>query len=219
MVKRTAERSIFSMAVISEYENETHAMRLVSKLRFPLMRMKWLSGWALVLSFWCCGLALGNPEPDVPVMVRVLASGEVVVTAEVDPRCFSDEPMAERWFMKVDVDRRAAAELEALKVQVREALAVWVRFETNPKLELKPTWELSFTGRGGQELLKPDDPVMVRAVWRLTLPQGTKGWRVCAVEGGRFAVVVRYALDDRVLERVATLFPGECAFWLELPGR
>jgi hypothetical protein len=59
---------------------------------------------------------------------------------------------------------------------------------------------------------------VVRAVWTLTLPSAEK-WRVRAADEARYAVVVRYRVDERVLDRVATLFPGESAFWLEMPSR
>ena len=48
-------------------------------------------------------LAWANPEPDVPVHCHFDKDGSVTVRIEIDPRCFTDDPMSERYLMKVDL--------------------------------------------------------------------------------------------------------------------
>lgn len=165
------------------------------------------------------GVLQANPEPDIPVQCAFAAAGTVEVSVEVDPRCFTAEPMLERWFMKVDLTTQPPEALDALKQQVKEALAKWLRFETDPALVMRPEWNLSFTGLGGVELVQFDAPVVVKAVWKLTLPPAVKRWRVAAAKDGRFSVIVRHRVHGKELPRIATLFPGESSYWLDLPER
>jgi len=127
--------------------------------------------------------------------------------------------MADRWFMKADLDHRPQAELNAILQQARDAIGRWVRLDGGVGFKLVPRWETSFSGLDDAALSRADDPVVVKAVWKFELPAEMKHWRVCAPADGRFALVVRYGLDGQWLDRVATLFPSECARWLELPSR
>lgn len=170
-----------------------------------------------LLFFSVAGMLCANPEPDIPVHCSFAADGTAAVTVEVDPRCFTAEPMLERYFMKVDLTASTAQELEAVKQQVRDVLPRWLRFETEPAAALLPQWQLRFTGIGGADLVKADDPVVVRAEWRLRLPAGVRRWRVAAAREGRFSVIVKTRTGGVEQPRAATLFPGEASRWLELP--
>lgn len=171
-----------------------------------------------LIFLFMAGVLHANPEPDIPVQCAFAADGTVEVSVEVDPRCFTAEPMLERWFMKVDLTTQPPEALDALKQQVKDALARWLRFETDPvSAPLQPQWTLSFTGLGGVELVQFDDPVVVKAVWKLTLPPTVNRWRVTAAKDGRFSVVVRHRVHGKEQPRTATLFPGESSYWLDLP--
>ncbi len=164
------------------------------------------------------GWLAANPEPDIPVSCEV-SGEEMTVTVMVDPRCFAQEPMSERWFMKADLDHCPKPELEAVLRECEEAISRWVIFDGGAALRLVPVWKMSFTGLDDAVPQRPDDPVVVKAAWRFKLPTGMTRWRVCSPVDARFAVVVRYGRDGQWQDRVATLFPGECARWLELLPR
>lgn len=160
------------------------------------------------------GFVRANPEPDIPVHVSVAKDGKCTIRVEVDPRCFTQDPMSERYLMKVDLTHRSAQELQAIRDQVAEALPGWVQVAFDPELARQPVFALAFTGEQQRPLLKPDDPVVVTATWTFVPPPGMKALRVVALKPGRYSVVVRYELEGQEQERFATLFPGEASFWI-----
>ena len=164
----------------------------------------------------CSGLVWANPEPDLPVSCAFDDKGNAVITVDVDPRCFTAEPLFERYLMKVDLHERSAAELDVLKQQALTAIRQWLHFESEPPSEWKPQFTLAFTGIAGSKLENHDDPVVIQATWKLQLPG--KRWRVRLSSECPFAAIICYKIHGKTLERKATLFPNEAAYWLDLPG-
>ena len=157
-------------------------------------------------------LAWANPEPDVPVHCHFDKDGSITVRIEIDPRCFTDDPMAERYLMKVDLSYRSKEELEQLKAQAADAIALWVQFLPEPMAELKPVFTFAFTGQNQAALVKADDPVVIVATCTLRLATPLQSLRVKATSEARWSIVVRYDLDGIEQSRFATLFPGEISF-------
>lgn len=173
---------------------------------------------ALAILFGVGPVVRANPEPDIPVHVSFENADTCTIRIEVDPRCFTDDPMSERYLMKVDLTHRNAAELQALQDQVAEALPRWVKIEFDPAAALKPVYAFAFTGENQKPLVKADDPVVVSAEWKFACPTKMKALRVLALKGGHYSVVVRYDLRGVEQERFATLFPGEASFWIKSPS-
>ncbi len=161
-------------------------------------------------------MALANPEPDIPVRCQFEKDGAVVIAVEVDPRCFTEDPMNERFMMKADQDRDPAGDLDALKQQTAEAIARWIEFQFEPAAALRPEFALAFTGQNLAALVKADDPVVITATWRFQRPAGMTALRVRATKEARCAVVVRHFMGGAEQKRFCTLFPGEMSFPLEM---
>ena len=164
----------------------------------------------LLLTLLVPSLARANPEPDLPVELHRLSGGDWVLSVEVDPRCFTEDPIHERYLMKVDLETRSAADLEAIKQQVAVAIPKWIGVEFTPPIaSLKPKFDLAFAGVGGAALTKFDDPVVVTATCHLQDSKGITGWQVTALPDGRFSVVVKTRLSGTLAAPERTLFPGE----------
>jgi hypothetical protein len=154
-------------------------------------------------------LAWANPEPDVPVHCHFAKDGSITVRIEIDPRCFTDDPMAERYLMKVDLGYRSKEALEQLKAQAADAVARWVQFVPEPA---KPVFTFAFTGQNQAALVKADDPVVITATCTLRPATTLQTLRVKATSEARWSIVVRYDVDGMEQPRFATLFPGETSF-------
>lgn len=160
--------------------------------------------------------ALANPEPDIPVRCRFDKDGTCTITVEIDPRCFTADPMRERYRMKADLDYDAAADLQKWKDQAADAIARWLQFLPEPATPLKPAFTLAFTGLDQTALVKADDPLVVTATWKFQRPPEMKSLKVHANKDTRFSVVVRHYCDGMEQKRFATLFPGETSFAMEV---
>lgn len=164
-------------------------------------------------------LAWANPEPDVPLHCHFDKDGSVTVRIEIDPRCFTGDPMAERYLMKVDLSYRSKESLEQLKTQAADAVARWVQFVPEPMTKLKPVFTFAFTGQNQATLVKADDPVVITATCTLRPPTPLQSLRIKAKSVARWSVVVRYDVDGIEQPRFATLFPGEISFEMAALGR
>jgi hypothetical protein len=161
-------------------------------------------------------VAIANPEPDVPVCCYLDSDGSARIVVEIDPRCFTADPMHERYLMKVDLEHRNAQDLQQIKAQAAIALQQWLTFSSEPQSALQPSFVLSFTGEHQRKLVKADDPVVVTAYWRFQRSAEMTAWRVSAKTGAPYSVVVSSVLDGLAQKRTATLFPGE-DFSIALP--
>jgi hypothetical protein len=172
------------------------------------------------LSFLAVALApvvVANPEPDIPVHVALGGNRDVTIRIEIDPRCFTADPMGERFYMKADLGRDTQEEMAVLKTQALALIRRDVIFTTEPDAAPVPQFTLAFTGQNQAALVKADDPVVITATWKLPKLPALKSLRVHAAKGARFAIVLRHSLKGVESERLATLFPGEASFPLAIP--
>ena len=158
-------------------------------------------------------LAWANPAPDVPVHCHFDKDGSITVRIEIDPRCFTDDPMSERYLMKVDLTWRSKEDLQQLKAEAEKAIARWVQFVPEPITGLKPVF--AFTGQNQAALVKADDPVVITATCTLRPTTPLQTLRVKATSEARWSVVVRYDVEGVEQPRFATLFPGETSFAMD----
>jgi hypothetical protein len=161
-------------------------------------------------------LAFANPEPDIPVHCHFDKDGTCTITVEVDPRCFTTDPMSERYVMKVDLTCRSNEALTALKQQAVEAIAQWIEFQPEPaQPQLKPEFTLAFTGQNQVKLINHDDPVVVTATWKFKRPAGMTSWRIHATSEARYSIVVRNFIDGVEQKKFSILFPGETSIAID----
>ncbi len=173
----------------------------------------------LLLLLALTSFVLANPEPDIPVHCHFDQDGSCTIQIEVDPRCFTAEPMSERYVMKVDLTYRSPEALEDLKAKAREALLHWVQFQFDPPTKLTPEFNLAFTGQNQSPLVKADDPIVITATWKFQLPEGMKSLQVQATQDARYSMVVRYDIHGIEQKEFATLFPGEASFKMAPPTK
>lgn len=168
--------------------------------------------YPLLLGICFVGGAWANPEPEIPVHIAFQKDGNCTVTVEVDPRCFTADPMHERYLMKVDLGYRSPEDLSALKARAADAVKRWISFQGEPQWPLKPVFEFEFTGIRRKPLEKADDPVVLTGSWTFQVMARMKGLRVHATQDAAYAVVVGYSVKGAEQERTATLFAGETSF-------
>lgn len=161
---------------------------------------------------------MAHPVPDIPVRGYFHRGGEAVLKVEVDLRCFAEDPEKEPYLLKWVLDESSEAEkrewMEAADQLTRESIS----FHFEPLGRTLPQFEWIFTSHAGKELAKEDDPVVLTGVWRTTIPEGVDGYRIKARENGELAIPFINHFDGRQIERLATLFPGEESFLLDLSG-
>ncbi|MBL9117854.1 MAG: hypothetical protein JNJ83_22790 [Verrucomicrobiaceae bacterium] len=146
--------------------------------------------------------AWANPEPEIPITITADASGNSCVTVEIDPRCFTEDPMRERYLMKVDLLRQPGAFLVGTKQQAVQSIAQWIIFDAMVgSSKVQPKFETTFRGIDNAPLKKPDDPVVVRCRWTAKLST----LQVHAGKKCPYAVVVTHDASKTNV----TLFPGE----------
>ncbi len=161
--------------------------------------------------------AQANPEPDIPVRCFFNKDGTCQITVEVDPRCFTADPMRERYMMKVDLAYRTEEELLKLKEQAADAVRDWLIFLCEPEKPFAPPITLTFTGQNQAALVKADDPVVITATWKMKSPSSPVGWCIQATKLAKYAFTVHYYWDGVEQKRTATLFPGETSFRMDGP--
>lgn len=164
------------------------------------------------------GEARAHAIPDIPVRGYFNKGGAAAIKVEVDPRCFSKDPEQEPYLQKWVLDESSEAEKKTLVDQARKLIKDSIVFRFEPLGQLLPEFEFNFTTHDGKPLAKSDDPVMVSAEWKTTIPAGVKGYKIKAEEGGTLAVPFINHFDGKAIERVAVLFPGEDSFTLDLSG-
>lgn len=162
------------------------------------------------------GIVTAHPEPDIPVRTQLQKDGTCTVTVEVDPRCFSDDPIIEPYTLKQDLDLQSEAEKKALLDKATDALKRWVEFVFEPQGTVEPQFVFDFTGIKEAPLQKDEDPVMLRGVWKTKIPADATGWRIRATKETPFAVVFRNYVEGIEQPRFSVLFPGETSFILDL---
>ncbi len=176
--------------------------------------------WAVFagLLLLLAGTASGHPVPDIPVRGYFEEGGGATIRVEVDPRCFAEDPEKEPYLLKWVVDEFSDEEGGALLDQARKLVRDSIMFELAPQGRVIPEFQFRFTSHDAKPLEKDGDPVVLTGEWRTTLPEGTTGWRIEAVESMEFAVPFINHLGGKPVERVAVLFPGEKSFVLDLRG-
>ena len=159
---------------------------------------------------------VAHPIPDLPVRSSFQADGTCLIEVEVDPRCFEPDPnmapsvLFGEFQQGVGEDRRAS-----WKAQAKEFVARSVEFFFEPQGAFHPEFEFNFTGQEGAPLKNADDIVVLSGAWRTRLPEGMKGYRIRATEGGKLCVLFLNTLQGQAVRRIAVLFPGETSFLLD----
>lgn len=181
---------------------------------FPGLPVR-VSGLILALAA-LVGTAAAHPEPDIPVRSRFLKDGTCTITVEIDPRCFTADPVIEPYTLNEDLALMKEPAKQALRQKAAELTRRWIEFVFEPSGKVEPAFQFDFTTLAGAPLAKNDDPVMITGTWKTTAPKGATGWRIHALKETPFAVIFRNFVEGVEQPRFSVLFPGETSFLLEL---
>jgi len=162
--------------------------------------------------------AFAHPVPDIPVRGYFHRGGEAVLKVEIDLRCFAEDPENEPYLLKWVLDESSEAEKREWIQAAEKLTQESITFHFEPLGRTLPEFAWNFTSHAGKELSKEDDPVVLTGEWRTTIPTGVRGYRIKATEAGELAIPFINHFDGRQIERLATLFPGEESFLLDLSG-
>ena len=163
--------------------------------------------------------AQGHPIPDVPVRSSFDADGACRIQVEVDPRCFEADPNTAPSLLHEHLRKELSEEQRAgLKAKAKEFLRHTVELFFEPQGRILPEFEFEFTKQEGAPLKNADEVVVLTGSWRTTVPDGMRGYRIRALEGGKLCVLFLTNLRGKAVERIAVLFPGETSYLLDLAG-
>lgn len=163
--------------------------------------------------------ALGHPIPDVPVHAFFEENGTCRIQVEVDPRCFEADPNTAPSLLHGQLrDALSEGQRAGLKARAKDFFRHTVELFFEPDGRILPEFEFEFTAQEGAPLKNADEVVVLTGSWRTTVPDGMRGYRIRALEGGKLCVLFQNTLRGKAVERIAVLFPGETSYLLDPAG-
>lgn len=188
----------------------------------PLCRsMRQFHVLILIATVLSCAVPQGmaHPIPDVPVRASFDADGTCRIQVEVDPRCFEADPNTAPSLLHEQLQKEMSEEQRAgLKAKAKEFFRNTVELFFEPQGRIQPEFEFEFTKQEGAPLKIGDEIVVLTGSWRTKVPDGMKGYRIHALEGGKLCVLFLNNLRGKAVERIAVLFPGETSYLLDPAG-
>jgi hypothetical protein len=160
--------------------------------------------------------ALAHPIPNLPIKTYFGKDRQATIYAEVDPRCFAQEPEQVEYMLRKDLDLLDAAAKESLQRQAAEYLLHRISFHLEPESLLKPEFTWSFTAQDNQPLAIPEDKVVLTGQWQMQLPTKTTGYYIKALPLGQRTVMFMNQLPEQELHITSSIFPGEESLHLDL---
>lgn len=156
-----------------------------------------------------------HPIPDIPVRGYFNSDGTATIRVEIDTRCFVEdaeqEPYLQFWVLKEMND----TEKNALRKQAQDYVKQHLEFWFKP-LKIDPDFKYTFTGFDNKKLEKIEDSVMITGEWKTKVPKGIEGYQIKALKSGKIDVQFLNHIDNKALDRIHVLFPGETSFLLDL---
>ena len=173
-----------------------------------------------------CETGHGHPVPDVPVRTTFHNDGKAVIRVEVDPRCFAQDPLNEPYLENQAVQSYTEKQKSELFERTKKFIADTIEFTLEPKGQVLPKFEMSFTTFASQALKwnakNPEKnslrvektPVVITAKWS-TDASKMLGYQIQAKKGGKLSVqFINHIGDEK--QRLNVLFPGEESYELDL---
>jgi hypothetical protein len=173
-----------------------------------------------------CATSPAHPVPDIPVRSTFGLDGKVTVLIEIDPRCFEGDALHAPYLENAAFQLYSKAQKTKLKEQAKNLIEGTIEFDFEPKSDVAPAFEMSFTTFSSKPLkwntATPKDnnlkcaetPVMVTAMWATDASKLT-GYRIKAKKTGKFSVKFINHLGKEK-QRLHVLFPGETSYRLDL---
>ena len=156
----------------------------------------------------------GHPIPDIPVIGSFETDGNSVITVEIDPRCFADDP-EEVLFVKSNFDSLTNDEKDQLiqkaKAMVSEAMEV--RFGMQDWF--LPNFSFTFLEKEVGDLAE-ENILVVQGTYESYLDSNTSFYQIRSLEDAAYDIVFTNLIQGKPQRRVNVLFPNEESFQLDL---
>ena len=158
----------------------------------------------------------GHPIPDIPVKGDFTKGGATVITVDVDPRCFADDPEKVPYLKKSFLDSRSAGQREDLILKAQRLVYKSIRIKFDPGQWFLPQFKYEFANRHGGILESPNDEITIRATWETQLKPNYQLYTLRALETTEFVILYNNTIEGEAQPDVQVLFPGEDSFELDV---
>ena len=157
----------------------------------------------------------GHPIPDIPVIGSFETDGNSVITVEIDPRCFADDPEEVPFLLKSNFDSLTNDEKDQLiqkaKAMVSEAMEV--RFGMQDWF--LPNFSFTFLEKEVGDLAE-ENILVVQGTYESYLDSNTSYYQIRSLEDAAYDIVFTNLIQGKPQRRVNVLFPNEESFQLDL---
>jgi hypothetical protein len=180
----------------------------------------------LLLLAGLCRAAVAHPEPDIPVRSSFGPDGHVTIRVEVDPRCFTRDPLNEPYLENASMQALPEGEKTELFSKAARFISEFIEFRALPMGMLRPEFKMKFTTFQNKELVwnaaKPAEnaaavaqtPVVITAEWKVDASSWT-GYQIKSSSKGKLGVQFINDLNGKS-QALNVLFPGEESYTLDL---
>ena len=160
--------------------------------------------------FMCLPMVMmGHPIPDIPVHGDFTKGGATVISIDVDPRCFVDDPEAIPYQTMKDLEALSAEKREELFQKAKALIAKSLELKFEPESWFLPEFEYTFANRIEGELVNPEDEFTIRATWETHLHHTNTLFNIRALETADWVIFCKNSIEGEAQTDVQILFPGE----------
>jgi len=160
--------------------------------------------------------AWAHPIPDLPVIGSFEANGSAVIMAEIDPRCFAEDPEEVPFLQKDAFDKLGEDGRAELLEKARNLIDKSLRIKFGQGQWTLPDFQFEFLSKEHEEIVLEGDVILIRGTLRKHLEEGVSSYQIKALEDAPYDLVFSNLLAGKPQRRVNVLWPGEESFVLDL---
>lgn len=169
-----------------------------------------------ILLLLCPLFCLAHPIPDIPVIGSFERNGSALISIEVDPRCFAEDPEEVPFLLKEEFEKLGPEEKKALTAKARKLLEKAVRVRFGPKEWFFPEFRFQFLAKVHESIELEGEVVVIRAEYQRVLSPDLKSYQIKAMDEADYDLVFTNVIHGKPHKRVNVLWPGEESFVLDL---
>ena len=162
--------------------------------------------------------AWAHPIPDLPVIGSFEANGSAVIMAEIDPRCFAEDPEEVPFLQKDAFDKLGEDGRAELLEKARNLIDKSLRIKFGQGQWTLPDFQYEFLSKEHEEIVVEGNVILIRGTLRKLLEEGVSSYQIKALEDAPYDLVFSNLLAGKPQRRVNVLWPGEESFVLDLSG-
>ncbi len=171
----------------------------------------------LVVSILIPLRAFSHPIPDIPVRSFFASDGTATIQVEVDPRCFTPDPLHEPYLVMAALQTMKEEKKAQLFSRTKRFIARLITLRATPGGPFQPAFDLRFTAFADEELTagSPDStPVVITAECKIDASDW-EGYQVASGKEMPFSVQIINVVKGEQ-QPLNVLFPGEESYKLDL---